>query len=271
MYSLLVKTSLNERVDFDDKTIGIHKEDFEISKNLGLLEDDEFTLMIEKEEDFINEREKFIDELYISESDSLMKYECIYTDETYKDIPVRITRIEKNQAFGLINNITSVYIPKNFISKLVVGELVSMDILYKEDENHINTWKCIKINDKCEPVLIYKYLYEKEDAIYTEQKYIVPLQDIGFIIGNNGNNIKTIIKNYLKKNSSEIILFNNCEDSETKFKESFSEWYNDANIPSINIENNNFTEITIYYEVKKNIMDKLNFNPIKDFIMKLYY
>ena len=132
----------------------------------------------------------FLDELYLSENDYFRKIEILDLNEVYYDIPVRITIIYKNYAFGKISDINDVYIPKKFIYNLSFNELVSMNIVFKN-----NNWKCIKINKKVEPVLINKLEIEKKYTNYTKELYHIPYQqNLGLILGKNGNNLKDIQK-----------------------------------------------------------------------------
>ena len=74
--------------------------------------------ILEKEEEFLDDYNSFLDELCLSENDCFRKKEVLNLDETYYDIPVRIKKIYKNYAFGEISNMNNVYISKNFIYNL---------------------------------------------------------------------------------------------------------------------------------------------------------
>ena len=139
-----------------------------------------------------------------------------------------------------------------------------MDLIYKEYDN--NCWKAIRINDKknYEPVLVNELIINNDDGNYIHNTYHIPFQDIGKMIGKNGNILKKVIKDYLINNRDDIIHFN----PEPLDWINFDKWYDNANIPKLDINNyKEYTEIKLYY--KKN--DKLKFDPVKDFIMKLYY
>jgi len=268
--SLLIKTAIKDII-FEPNIIGITNQDIFLAENINLInKTNDFYKMMDNEEDIINDYFNSLEELERFDNSNLLESECIYTDFIYQDIPVRIKTINKNEAFGQINNDSNIYISKKNLNNLIVGELVSMNIMY--NECGINSWKCISVNKKCNPVLVSKYLMEKNDSIYTEQKYHIPLQDIGYFIGKNGNNLKNIIKSYLLLNKNDIKLLNKCENSEELFKDDFNTWYETANIPSINLKNiSNYTELSLYYEIDKDSKSTLKFNPITDFLMKLYY
>ena len=53
----------------------------------------------------------------------------------------------------------------------------------------------------------------------------------------------------------------------------FDTWYENANFPSIDINNTSkdYTEIKLYYTTLIQYLDEMKFNPLNDFIKKLYY
>ena len=91
-------------------------------------------------------------------------------------------------------------------------------------------------------------------------------QDIGKMIGKNGNILKKVIKDYLINNLDEIIYFN----PEPLDWTNFDKWYENANIPKLDINNTctEYTEVKVYYKIK---IPRIQFDPIQDFLMKLYY
>jgi len=263
MDSLIINTKIDKNINFSKNVVNINETDYVLSKELNIIDTpDDFYNMIEKEEEFLDDYYSFLDELYLSENDSFRKIEILDLNEVYYDIPVRITRIYKNYAFGKISDINDVYIPKNFIYNLSFNELVSMNIVFKN-----NNWKCIKINKKVEPVLINKLEIEKKYTNYTKELYHIPYQqNLGLILGKNGNNLKKIFKNYFQNNPQKIKFFGPTIKN-------FDDWYNYANLPTFNFENNNinYTEVTISYEINYDYIKKMNFDYIKDILMKLYY
>jgi len=271
--TLLLKTTqikLNENNCGYEMT-GITDEDIKLAQEVGLLDPvDDFEIMIDKEQEFINEGEKFIDELEISENPQWFEIEGIYTkyNYIYYNIPVRINTIKDRYAFGSIDGEDNVYIPKSLIHNISLNELASINLIYKESGE--NKWKAIKINkkNKCEPVLVNELIIEgNEEFIYTQNTYHIPRQDIGKMIGRNGNILKKVIKNYLKNNSESIYYFN----PEPFDWNNFDEWYDNANIPSLDINNiGDYTEVKLYNKIKITDKDNINFDPVKDFIMKLY-
>ena len=88
----------------------------------------------------------------------------------------------------------------------------------------------------------------------------------GKMIGKNGNILKKVIKDYLINNQDEIIYFN----PEPLDWTNFDEWYENANIPKLDINNTciEYTEVKVYYKIK---IGRMRFDPIQDFLMKLYY
>lgn len=263
MESLIISTKIDKNINLPKNIININETDYILAKETNIIDTpDDFYNMIEKEEEFLDDYNSFLDELCLSENDCFRKKEVLNLDETYYDIPVRIKKIYKNYAFGEISNMNNVYISKNFIYNLSFNELVSMNIIYKN-----NNWKCIKINKKVEPVLINKLEIEKKYTNYSKELYHIPYQEnIGLILGKNGSNLKKIFKNYFKNNPQEIKYFG----PDIK---NFDEWYNYSNLPSFNFENNNinYTEVTISYEMNYDYIKKMNFDYIKDILMKLYY
>ena len=254
---------------------GITNEDIELAQELGLIDStkDDFELMIDSEEQYLLDQEeeynKSVDELEISHHSGLFECETIYNNYIYNNIPVRVNIKKNNYGFGSIDGINNVYIPKSLLNRVSVNELVSADLIYKKYGD--NDWKVIKINDKkkYEPVLIYESIITHDDNIHIENTYHIPYQDIGKMIGKNGNILKKIMKDYFINNKDQLIYFNPEPIDWYKF----DEWYDNANIPSLDINNYNtdYTEITLYYEINEDFKEQMKFEPVRDFIMKLYY
>ena len=254
---------------------GITNEDIELAQELGLIDStkDDFELMVDYEEEYLLDQEeeynKSVDELEISQHSGLFECETIYNNYIYNNIPIRVNIKKNNYGFGSIDGINNVYIPKSLLDRVSVNELVSADLIYKKYGD--NDWKVIKINDKkkYEPVLIYESIITYDDNIHIENTYHIPHQDIGKMIGKNGNILKKIMKDYFINNKDQLIYFNPEPIDWYKF----DEWYDNANIPSLDINNYNtdYTEITLYYEINEDFKEQMKFEPVRDFIMKLYY
>ena len=272
--SLLLKTTkikINDDDDDKKNSYEITNEDIELAQELGLLNPiDHFEVMIDNEEEFYDDVDKFIDELEISESPMWFEIEGIYTNNhIYYNIPVRIISISDHYAFGSIDGDECVYIPKSLLHNISLNELVSINLIYKE--SGINSWKAIKINNKKDykPVLINSLIIGDEEFNYIQNTYHIPFQDIGKMIGKNGYILKKVIKNYLFNNPEDLNYFN----PEPIDWNNFEEWYEDANIPILNINNvsDDYTEIKLYYKSIIKFKGKIKFDPITDYIMKLYY
>ena len=158
MDSLVLNTKINTKLPKD--ITNITKEDIYLSKHLNIIDyKDDFDLMIDNEEEFLDDYYDFLREIEISENNKLIESEVIIVNNIYQNIPVRINKIYNKYAFGLINNHTNVYIPKKFINNISLNELVSMNILYNKNKNN---WKCVSLNRKCEPILINSVNIEKK-------------------------------------------------------------------------------------------------------------
>ena len=172
--SLLLKTTKVNSENNLDYSKGITEEDIILAKEIGLLnEEDVFKQIFEDSNDFYNEQDKFIKEIEISENQDLLSIECIFTDYTYKDIPVRITTIKDHFGFGSIYGIDEVYIPKSLISKVSLHQLVSMDLIYSKKDT--NCWKAIKVNNlKNDLVTISELIIDDNEEGFVQYKmYII--------------------------------------------------------------------------------------------------
>ena len=275
--TLSLITNINNNINNDIASFykGITNEDIELAQELGLINStkDDFELMIDHEEEYlldqVEEYNKSLNELEISHHSGLFECETIYNNNIYYNIPIRVNIKKNHYGFGSIDGINNVYIQKSLLDKVSVNELVSANIIYKK--NGDNDWKVIKINDKkkYEPVLIYESIIKCGDNINIENTYHIPRQDIGKMIGKNGNILKKIMKDYFINNKDQLIYFNPEPIDWYKF----DEWYDNANIPSLDINNYNtdYTEITLYYEINEDFKEQMKFEPVRDFIMKLYY
>ena len=139
-----------------DINYSINKEDIELAQEVGLLnQTDDFENMITKEEEYFEDLDQFIYELEdLSQNSHWFECEGIYTNNyVYKDVPVRVNIKKPNYAFGGIDGVNNVYIPKSLLDKITTNEIASMDLIYKECDN--NCWKAIRINDKTMRFIIY--------------------------------------------------------------------------------------------------------------------
>ena len=263
--SITTKNITNDNID----NYCINEEDIELAQEVGILnQTDDFENMITNEEEYLEDLDQFIYELEVlSQSSDWFECEGIYTNNyVYKDVPVRVNIKKANYAFGGIDGVNNVYIPKSLLNKITTNEIVSMDLIYKECDN--NCWKAIRINDKknYKPVLVNELIIRNNDGDDTYSTYHIPFQDIGKMIGKNGNILKKVIKDYLINNQDEIIYFN----PEPLDWTNFDEWYENANITKLDINNTciEYTEVKVYYKIK---IGRMRFDPIQDFLMKLYY
>ena len=95
---------------------GITNEDIELAQEVGLLnQTDDFENMITKEEEYFEDLDQFIYELEdLSQNSHWFECEGIYTNNyVYKDVPVRVNIKKPNYAFGGIDGVNNVYIPKH--------------------------------------------------------------------------------------------------------------------------------------------------------------
>lgn len=228
--------------------------DIELSTVLNILSPrDEYLEYLEEIDDFEKEKQAFINELELANRDSAMtpwygcKYEII-TEKIQKNIEVRIIKKFNNFMIGSIDGLSNVYIPISLSNYVSVGELILCDIIYKPSGKNI--WKAIYIHPKVEPIIVS--INEVNENIALKLK--VNHQNVGKMIGKNGNYIKKIGENYLKDNP-QMIQYMGIEDTFPKFN-----IYNQGNHTYIEV----YTKKELFYNTDK------SFNLIKDIVMKLY-
>ena len=246
---------------------GIVEEDYVLAKELGILDNPEdlsdFDKMIMEEEEFNDERQAFYDELEHLEAGYVSSCEYIIQNHTYENIDVRVIKKFPNWALGSIDGNKCVYIPKSLINKVSYGELIEMTLVYTGLSP--NPWKAIHASMKINPVEMDEIMNIKDMECIKMKTFHIPKQDIGKMVGKNGNNISRIMKDYLYNNP-----FNSCLFSDTSYDGS-NEWFENAtDLPKFNITNQEeYTVVNMWYN---SVLDNgcIDFDPVKDLLQKMY-
>jgi len=246
---------------------GIVEEDYVLAKELGILDNPEdlsdFDKMIMEEEEYNDERQAFEDEFERLEAGYVASCEYILPNHKYENIDVRVIKKFSNWALGSIDGNKCVYIPKSLINKVSYGELVSMTLLYTGLSP--NPWKAIHASMKIDPVKMDEIMNIKDMECIKMKTFHIPKQDIGKMVGKNGNNISRIMKDYLYNNP-----FNSCLFSDTSYDGS-NEWFENAtDLPKFNITNQEeYTVVNMWYN---SVLDNgcIDFDPVKDLLQKMY-
>ena len=246
---------------------GIVEEDYVLAKELGILDNPEdlsdFDKMIMEEEEFNDERQEFYDELERLEAGYVASCEYILPNHKYENIDVRVIKKFPNWALGSIDGNKCVYIPKSLINKVSYGELVSMTLAYTG--LNPNPWKAVHVSMKIGPVEMDEIMNIKDMECIKMKTFHIPKQDIGKMVGKNGNNITRIMKDYLYNNP-----FNSCLFSDTSYDGS-NEWFENAtDLPKFNITNHGeYTVVNMWYN---SVLDNgcIDFDPVKDLLQKMY-
>ena len=255
--------SILETIGYSGKTpwemMGITDEDFELAKELGLLEDEkdicEFDEMIEFEEDFLDTGLDWLDELNLANDQRYRHVEVIETTKKYKGIDVRLIIKQNSYGIGTIDGEPSVSIPQSLLKHISVGEISKMDLQYKPYNSC--QWKCIFIHKKVDPVIVG----EMEDCTNRYIKVHIPKYDIGEMIGSRGKYLKSVLRN---------AIYN-----EPELKELWNDKENEVNYePKLNIyknTNENYTEIDVWMPKRtlKNL-DTSKWNVLNKFVKKIY-
>ena len=246
---------------------GIVEEDQVLAKELGILDNsediDDFDKMIMEEEEFNDERQEFYDELERLEAGYVASCEYIIPNHKYENIDVRVIKKFPNWALGSIDGNKCVYIPKSLINKVSYGELVSMTLAYTG--LNPNPWKAVHVSMKIDPVEMDEIMNIKDMECIKMKTFHIPKQDIGKMVGKNGNNITRIMKDYLYNNP-----FNSCLFSDEPY-DGTNEWFENAtDIPKFNITNQEeYTVVNMWYN---SVLDNgsIDFDPVNDLLQKMY-
>jgi len=246
---------------------GLVEEDYVLAKELGILDNPEdlsdFDKMIMEEEEYNDERQAFEDEFERLEAGYVASCEYILPNHKYENIDVRVIKKFSNWALGSIDGNKCVYIPKSLINKVSYGELVSMTLLYTGLSP--NPWKAIHASMKINPVEMDEIMNIKDMECIKMKTFHIPKQDIGKMVGKNGNNISRIMKDYLYNNP-----FNSCLFSDTSYDGS-NKWFENAtDLPKFNITNQEeYTVVNMWYN---SVLDNgcIDFDPVKDLLQKMY-
>ena len=186
--------------------------DIELSKQVGLLSPNNIDCDFESDDfesdDFENEGNMFINELDLATIDMALGYNFntheVITNKIQQNIEIRVIKRFKNFLIGSIDGSPTAQIPISLNNYVTIGELILCDIIYKPIGK--NLWKVIYIHPKIEPVLLSVNEVNNNIAL----KLMVNHQNIGQMIGKNGNNIKKIGENYLLDNP-DIIKYMNLD------------------------------------------------------------
>ena len=248
---------------------GLNTQDYILAKELGIIDDpndlDDFDKMIEFEEEFNDEHQSFEDEKHFLEGEYYTKCEFIEKNKTYENIEVRIVKKWNTWALGSIDGNKCVYIPNSLSRNVSIGELSSMSIVFTGLKP--NPWKAIHVNKKIEPVEIEEVscIHEKISEYIKMKTFHIPKQDIGKMVGKNGQNINKIMKDFIYNNpmSSELFDDNQYDGS--------NEWLTNAtDIPKFNITNRGeYSVVNMWYN--KFLENRcIEFDPINDLFKKMY-
>jgi len=248
---------------------GITDDDYILAKKLGIIDNfedlDDFDKMICEEEEFNDERQAFDDEKEYFEAGYVASCEYIIPNHKYENIDVRVIKKFPNWALGSIDGNKCVYIPKSLINKVSYGELVSMTLVYTV--LNPNPWKAVHVSMKIDPVEMDEIMNIKDMECIKMKTFHIPKQDIGKMVGKNGNNITRIMKDYLYNNQG--ILYS-CLFSDASYDGS-NEWFENAtDLPKFNITNHEeYTVVNMWYN---SVLDypHIDFDPVKDLLQKMY-
>lgn len=253
---------------------GIDESDIILGKALGLLEDSKdikpFDEMVEKEEEYLEDLNDFLDEMKRLEPNHCVNAECTKPNGEYKKIPVRIVKIFPNWALGSIDGYKCVYVPNTLLSMISTGAIYNMTLIHTPFNN--NPYKAIYVEPKIEPVHTggINHIQELKNKIITRRSYVcmkqfhIPHVDIGKTVGKNGYNIEKVIKDYIYNNQHYCsVAFH--ENDDMKDVEIF---------PQFNfIDKGDYTVVEMWYN---RFIDKLReceaftFDPEIDVLQKLY-
>jgi len=262
---------------------GINEQDHELARELGIENPiiDDFDTMVNDQEDINDE---FFDDLKSFKEEEDRTYndfgyvncEVIDREKTQEGVEVRVIKKwydghNAKWALGSIDGAKEVYIPRSLAKRVTVGEIVRMDLIFSPQNS--NNWKAIFIHTKIDPVVVEELMEENLNvgALREQVKMMtlhIPKQDIGKMIGKKGFNLRKAMKDYFYRNPTMKNKFNTEPYVDT------DEWWNSSIVPSLdihNMPNKDYTEVKMW--CNKNLMDDsihYDFDPIKDFVKKLY-
>ena len=240
---------------------GVSNEDFEMAKETGLMDnpddivDDEFTKMMEEQEDILQEGLDFLDEIDLWYDKRPRQVEYLRDGKIYKNIEVRVVSLLNCNAFGTIDGYPKVFIPSKFHKYISLNEIFRMDLRY--DITHSYPLIATFIHKKVEPYVAAKIISPNNDDEY--MKVHIPKQDIGKMIGKKGHNLNSIL---------EVAEYN-----EPELKEIWTDGENDRRYsPKLNVHDNTkemYTEVDIWMP-KSPVNKEVDWNVLDDYVQKIY-
>ena len=239
---------------------GVSDEDFEMAKETGLVDnpddivDDEFTKMMEEQEDILQEGLDFLDEIDLWYDKRPRQVEYPKQGKIYKDIEVRVVSFVNRNAFGTIDGYPNVFIPLKFYRFISLDEIFRMDLRY--DETRSYPWIATFVHKKVKPYIAARIVSPNDDEY---MKVHIPKQDIGKMIGKRGHNLNTIL---------EVAEYN-----EPELKEIWTDGENDRRYsPKLNVHDNTkemYTEVDIWMP-KSPVNKEVEWNVLDDYVQKIY-
>jgi hypothetical protein len=251
---------------------GIEESDIILGKEVGLIEDpkdiEPFEEMIEREEEYLEDLNDFLDEMERLDPNYYVKAECIDTKEFFENIGVRIVKKFDNWALGSIEGNKCVYVPNTQMNKITTGAIYNMTLIYTQGQKNI--WRAIFVFPKIEPVEVGGVINLADTINNHVSEYIgmksfhIPKVDIGKTVGKNGWIIDKIVKDYLYNNADIGDLLME-DDDDIK---------NASNVPQFNfIDKGEYTEINMWYNTfidKLNECEYISFIPEIELLQKMY-
>ena len=251
---------------------GIDESDIVLGKALGLIEDPDdiepFDKMVEKEEEYLEDLNDFLDEMKRLEPNYYVKAECTKPKGEYKNIPVRIVKVFPNWALGSIDGNKCVYIPNTLLSMVSTGAIYNMTLIHTPFNK--NPFKAIYVEPKIEPVHTggVNHIQELKTGKIAEyicmKQFHIPHVDIGKTVGKNGFNIEKVIKDYIYNNQHYCNVVFDIDDDMKEVKI----------FPQFNFtDKGDYTVVEMWYN---RFLDQVReckaftFDPEIDVLQKLY-
>jgi len=239
---------------------GVSDEDFEMAKEIGLVDNpddivnDEFTKMMEEQEDILREGLDFLDEIDLWYDKRPRQVEYLKQGKIYKNIEVRVVSFVNDNGFGTVDGYPKVFIPEKFYKFISLNEIFRMDLRY--DETRSYSWIATFVHKKVKPYIVARIISPNDDEY---MKVHIPKQDIGKMIGKKGHNLNTIL---------EV-----AECNEPELKEIWTDGENDRRYsPKLNVHNNTkemYTEVDIWMP-KSPVNKEVEWNVLDDYVQKIY-